>query len=64
MLHSAEECEKERLEDEKNQQLSYSQMAGFDSARWAGELSGVRQNNSTPVLYSVLLLSLALFAIS
>jgi chitinase len=31
-LHSQEECEKERLEQES--QLSHSQIGGFDSARW------------------------------
>lgn len=42
MLHSEDECEKERMESNL---VSSSQMGGFDSGRWAGSgpLSGSRR---------------------
>lgn len=43
MLHSADECERERSEDAQNHQLSSSQMDGFDSSAWAG---GPEENDS------------------
>ena len=49
-LHSEEECEKERLERE---QVTQSQMNGFDIARWDGksDMSGsVRREESLGVL--------------
>lgn len=65
MLHSAEECEKERLEEEKNQQLSHSQhTGGFDMSRWTGPLpdsSGYKRWSETSG-YLVLLLSLVMMA--
>ena len=48
MLHSLEECEKERLEEEKKQQYQgqgdYSNSFGFDTSTWGNE--NIRLNGS------------------
>jgi chitinase len=61
MLHSIDECEKERLEEEKRQQQQqqyqnqggYSNSFGFDTSTWGGNESIRMQNGSSILSLSI-----------
>lgn len=59
MLHSADECEKERMSNE----MSTNSQSGFDSTRWEGgpQMDGARRGMESP---SVLALALSLLLIA
>ena len=51
-LHSADECEKERLERESQ---SHSQMGGFDSSQWGSQMQESSSRGGPALVWSLLL---------